>query len=122
MNARTSMRNEGIAKSRTVSTFEESGSVPPASTLWSRNFTDSCSNCYLFRLTFNPAARKNPLVFLSCFPKIIIAKIPCPGLTGLRYRQHTGCIKKGNRALQCFSAFIIQSTEIILSQAKIPDF
>ena len=34
----------------------------------------------------------------------------------------TGCIKKGNQTLQCFSAFIIQSTEIILSQAERPGF
>ena len=30
--------------------------------------------------------------------------------------------KKGNRTLQCSSTFIIQSTEIILSQAKRPGF
>ena len=30
--------------------------------------------------------------------------------------------KKGNRNLQCSSAFIIQSTEIILSQAERPGF
>ena len=30
--------------------------------------------------------------------------------------------KKGNRTLQCSSAFIIQSTEIILSQAERPGF
>ena len=30
--------------------------------------------------------------------------------------------KKGNRTLQCSSAFIIQSTEIILSQAETPGF
>ena len=34
----------------------------------------------------------------------------------------TGCIKKGNRTLQCSSAFDIQSTEIILSQAERPGF
>ena len=34
-----------------------------------------------------------------------------------------GCIKKkGNRTLQCSSAFIIQSTEIILSQVERPGF
>ena len=33
-----------------------------------------------------------------------------------------GVSKKGNRTLQCFSAFIIQSTEIILSQAERPGF
>ena len=30
--------------------------------------------------------------------------------------------KKGNRTLQCSSAFIIQSTEIILSHAERPGF
>ena len=30
--------------------------------------------------------------------------------------------KKGNRTLQCFSAFIIQSTDIILSQVERPGF
>ena len=33
-----------------------------------------------------------------------------------------GVSKKGNRTLQCSSAFIIQSTEIILSQAERPGF
>ena len=33
-----------------------------------------------------------------------------------------GVSKKGNRTLQCCSAFIIQSTEIILSQAERPGF
>ena len=33
-----------------------------------------------------------------------------------------GVSKKGNRTLQCSNAFIIQSTEIILSQAERPGF
>ena len=40
-----------------------------------------------------------------------------------KYYVYTGCIKKkGNRTLQCSSVFIIQSTEIILSQAERPGF
>ena len=39
-----------------------------------------------------------------------------------RIRYIQGVSKKGNRTLQCSSAFIIQSTEIILSQAERPGF
>ena len=42
-------------------------------------------------------------------------KVYCRGI----YRLYK---KKGNRTLQCSSAFIIQSTEIILSQAERPGF
>ena len=40
----------------------------------------------------------------------------------LIYTNYSAYQKKGNRTLQCSSVFIIQSTEIILSQAERPGF
>ena len=37
-----------------------------------------------------------------------------------KFSSYTGCIKKGNQTLQCSSAFIIQSTEMIVLQVERP--
>ena len=44
------------------------------------------------------------------------------GINTKLHMHYSAYQKKGNRTLHCSSAFIIQSTEIILSQAVRPGF
>ena len=63
----------------------------------------------------HPATKEADRVLHRYRNGVLVGSIPVRGAI-------QGVSKKGNRTLQSCSAFIVQSTEIILSQAERPGF